>query len=264
VTWKDPDSGEEIDTGLVRVKATVQTAGGGKVDVGGGNEFGGAGEDEGVDDAEESKLDQFWAFAAIENEIKFSNFNDFKKNYWMPFLVTFQKLAVEKGLVKDEAEMKAKGKKIANNTGKWIKAHFDEIQFYTIESYFRDGSEVDAKFADQQFAASLAYVRYEGSDAYFYFIKDAFKPEVSSKFEWGIPLRRAEGAGGGSVAAACSARERCGMRADRTFWPRLRLPPCLLPRRRSKRAMPALPPAAVNGSCPRVSGRERGGGLPFT
>lgn len=60
VKWVDPDTKEEIDTGLVRVKAQNQTAGGGAVDIGGGNEFGGAGEDEGADDCEETKLDQFW------------------------------------------------------------------------------------------------------------------------------------------------------------------------------------------------------------
>jgi hypothetical protein len=62
----DPDTKEEIDTGLVRCVAKNQTAGGGSVDVGGGNAFGGAGEDEGADDAEETKLDQFWNFPAIE------------------------------------------------------------------------------------------------------------------------------------------------------------------------------------------------------
>jgi hypothetical protein len=66
VKWVDPETKEEIDTGLVRVKAANQTAGGGSIDVGGGGEFGGAGEDEGVDDAAETKLDQFWTFPAIE------------------------------------------------------------------------------------------------------------------------------------------------------------------------------------------------------
>ena len=66
VKWIDPDTKEEVDTGLVRCIAKVQTAGGGAVDVGGGSAFGGASADEGADDAEESKLDQFWNFPAIE------------------------------------------------------------------------------------------------------------------------------------------------------------------------------------------------------
>jgi hypothetical protein len=37
-----------------------------------------------------------------QNEVSFSSFAEFKKAYFMPFLVTFQKLAVEKGVAKDE------------------------------------------------------------------------------------------------------------------------------------------------------------------
>jgi hypothetical protein len=107
----------------------------------------------------------------VQNELKFTSFADFKKNYFMPFLTTFQKLAVEKGVAKDDKDMKEKGKKMANNAAKWIKAHFDELQFYSLESYYRDGTDVDEKYKDLSFAANLAYVRYEGTDAYFYFLK---------------------------------------------------------------------------------------------
>ena len=80
---------------------------------------------------------------APQNEVKFSNFAEFKKAYFMPFLVTFQKLAVDKGAAKDEKDMKEKGKKMAGATLKWIKAHFDELQFYSLESYMREGADVD-------------------------------------------------------------------------------------------------------------------------
>jgi len=66
VMWVDPDTKEEVDTGLVRCKAKTSTEGGGSVDVGGGNAFGGATADEGADDAEETKLDQFWNFPSIQ------------------------------------------------------------------------------------------------------------------------------------------------------------------------------------------------------
>jgi hypothetical protein len=39
-----------------------------------------------------------------QNEVSFSSFAEFKKAYFMPFLVTFQKLAVEKGVAKDDGE----------------------------------------------------------------------------------------------------------------------------------------------------------------
>jgi hypothetical protein len=71
----------------------------------------------------------------------------------------------------DVADMKEKGKKMAGNCAKWIKAHFDEIQFYTLESYYRGGDEVDDKYKDLTFAANIAYVRYEGTTPYFYFVK---------------------------------------------------------------------------------------------
>lgn len=38
-----------------------------------------------------------------------------------------------------------------------------------------DGSEVDAKYDGTSFCTNLAIVRYEGTDAFFYFIKDSFK-----------------------------------------------------------------------------------------
>lgn len=66
VKWVDPDTKEEVDTGLVRCIAKNSTEGGGAVDIGAGNAFGGGGEDEGADDAQETKLDQFWTFPAIE------------------------------------------------------------------------------------------------------------------------------------------------------------------------------------------------------
>lgn len=129
MTFVDPDSNEEIETGLVRVKAVRQTQGGVKLEgvgaKGAGAGFAGAekaegdGDDDGGgDDAEETKLDQFWTFPGIENEHTFSSFADFKKNYWMPYLVAWQKCSVDKGLAKDDAEMKKVGKMMVR-TGRW-------------------------------------------------------------------------------------------------------------------------------------------------
>lgn len=126
VEWKDPETGEAVDTGLVRVVAQKQTQGGVKIagvggaanaDFAGGEKEGGDDDDAGGDEAEETKLDQFWNFPSIENEHSFATFGEFKKNYFTPFLVAWQKLSVEKGLAKDAAEMKAKGRKMNDNTG---------------------------------------------------------------------------------------------------------------------------------------------------
>jgi len=186
VTWTD-ETGESIDTGLVSCPATKQTAGGVKLAGVGGSDagaaFGGgekADDDEGGggddgEEAEETKLDQFWNFPSIENEHTFSSFADFKKNYYTPFLVAWQKCSVDKGLAKDDADMKAKGKKMNNNTLKWIKAHYDELQFFGPEVYIMDGSDVGEKYADATFCTSLAFVKYEITTPYFYFIKDVYK-----------------------------------------------------------------------------------------
>ena len=65
---------------------------------------------------------------------------------------------------------------VATGTKKWIKTHFDELQFYTLESYYVDSSEVDEKYVGKDgksvsFAANVAFVRYEDATPYFYFIK---------------------------------------------------------------------------------------------
>jgi hypothetical protein len=93
----------------------------------------------------------------------------------MPFLVAWQKCSVDKGLAKDDADMKAKGKKMNNNSLKWIKAHYDELQFFGPEVYIMDGSDVGEKYADATFNTSLAFVKYEITTPYFYFIKDVYK-----------------------------------------------------------------------------------------
>lgn len=70
--------------------------------------------------------------------------------------------------------MKQKGKRMAGALMKWIKAHFDELQFYSLETYMQDGADIADKYKDIQFAVNLAYVRYDNGTPYFYFIKDAF------------------------------------------------------------------------------------------
>ena len=140
----------------------------------------------------------------------------------MPFLVTFQKLAVAKGAAKDDGDMKTKGKRMAGPMLKWLKANYDELQFFSLETYMQvrrardaacrcaaaaaarcrssrepppplpppsphgtrssclqDGSELDDKYKDIQFMANMAYVKYEGSDPWFYFCRDAY---TESKF----------------------------------------------------------------------------------
>lgn len=125
-------------------------------------------------DTEETKLDQFWNFPGIENEVTFTGFNQWKKDAFSPLLVAFQKLAVKKGLAKDEEEMKSKGKRLAGAVGAWVKENFDSLQFYSVESWVVDGEEIDESLKGTTVAANMAMVRYEEGTPYFYFMSDLF------------------------------------------------------------------------------------------
>lgn len=160
------------DTGLVRVKAFKQTAGGQKIDVGGGNEFGGAAADEGADDAEETKWDQFWNFPTIENQHNFSSFKEFKDAVFMPLMLAYKKHAISKGVAKDKDEIKEKGTRMANLGLKWIQSNFKDLEFYSLESTVVDGETFGDSFKDDTYSANIAILYYEDGDKpYFYFFR---------------------------------------------------------------------------------------------
>ena len=96
------------------------------VDVGGGNEFGGADEeDEGVEDKAETKLDQFWQFSDIENEVSFKSFKEFKRDYYAYFVAMCRRLAKE-GKVSAEYRESLKDNLMA--AMRFIEANFDSLQ----------------------------------------------------------------------------------------------------------------------------------------
>lgn len=176
----------------------------------------------------------------------------------MPFLVTFQKLAVEKGAAKDANDMKEKGKRMAGPLMKWIKAHFDELQFYSLETYMMDGADLDDKYKDVQFAANMAMVRYEGASPYFYFIKDAYT-EVR-------PAATAAGWGGERGARAtphdATTRAYAASRAHGALVPRRHLAPSsrlVCPVGPAPRACRASSKLLAALSSPRVRAPLRGG-----
>ncbi len=168
------------ETGLVRVKVSKQTAGGGKVDVGGGDAFGGAGADEGADDAEETKWDHFWNFPTIENEHKFGTFKEFKDAAFMPLMLAFKKVGISKGVASSKDDIKEKGQRMATLGLKWIQDRFKDLEFYSLESTVVDGSDFGDEFKDDTFSANFAILYYEdGTNPYFVFFRDLF---IESKF----------------------------------------------------------------------------------
>uniref|UniRef100_A0A7S1CG03 TCTP domain-containing protein n=2 Tax=Bicosoecida sp. CB-2014 TaxID=1486930 RepID=A0A7S1CG03_9STRA len=120
---------EKID-GLCYVETTKQAADGGAVDIGCGNEFGGAGEDEGADDSVETKLDQLLAFPDIqEDPIPFASFKQFRDDYFKPYMKALQKVKKDKGHFETKEDQKAFQTRMQGIMG-WVKANFSSIDFY--------------------------------------------------------------------------------------------------------------------------------------
>ena len=161
---------EDIE-GMVWQEAKEATEGGVTVDTGGGNAFGG-GDDEELDDAEETKLDHFWQFDHLENEVTFSSFKKFKKEYFIFFVNMCKRLAKEG---KIPAEHKDSLKDNLKNALKWIEANFDSLQFYTTSTYLDDYAEYPDEDGDPStFAGNMAYLTYGAEGPKFHFVKGVF------------------------------------------------------------------------------------------
>jgi len=166
-----------VDTGIVRTPAYVQTAGGDKINVGGGGEFSKP-EDDDTDDKAETKLDQFWNFPSIENEHRFASFKEFRDAALMPVMLAFKKLAITKGAAKDKDDLKEKGTRMATAGFKWVQTNFSSIQFFSLESTVVDGESAGGP-AEDTYSASFAMLIDDGKQAFFYFFKDLY---LESKF----------------------------------------------------------------------------------
>eukprot|EP00353_Schmidingerella_taraikaensis_P004273 CAMPEP_0185581740 /NCGR_PEP_ID=MMETSP0434-20130131/18865_1 /TAXON_ID=626734 ORGANISM="Favella taraikaensis, Strain Fe Narragansett Bay" /NCGR_SAMPLE_ID=MMETSP0434 /ASSEMBLY_ACC=CAM_ASM_000379 /LENGTH=187 /DNA_ID=CAMNT_0028200353 /DNA_START=35 /DNA_END=598 /DNA_ORIENTATION=+ len=157
--------------GMLWVETANATEGGVSVDTGGGNAFGG-GADEDVDDAEETKLDHFWQFPELENEITFKNFKAFRKDYYIYFVNACKRLMKE-GKVPDESKDTLKDNlKLAME---WIKENFDSLQFFSIPTYVDTYDEYPDEEGDGSvFGANMMMLLYNEEGARCYFVKGAF------------------------------------------------------------------------------------------
>ena len=94
----------------------------------------------------------------------------------MPLMLGYKKHAVSKGLCKDKDEIKEKGQRMATGGLTWIKDHFADIEFYSVETTAIDGSEFGDEFKDDTYSANFAMLYYEDGDKPFlYFFIDLFK-----------------------------------------------------------------------------------------
>jgi len=158
--------------GMLWIESVLATEGGGAIDVGGGNEFGGAEEDEGCDDKAETKLDHFWQFGDIENEVSFSSFSKFKKDYYQYYVAMCRQLAKDG---KVPAEHKETLKDNLKSALAFIEANFSSIQFYSVSPYLEEHPEyADAEGTAPLFGTNMAYLIHGEDGAKFYFVKGAF------------------------------------------------------------------------------------------
>eukprot|EP00353_Schmidingerella_taraikaensis_P003807 CAMPEP_0185569436 /NCGR_PEP_ID=MMETSP0434-20130131/2057_1 /TAXON_ID=626734 ORGANISM="Favella taraikaensis, Strain Fe Narragansett Bay" /NCGR_SAMPLE_ID=MMETSP0434 /ASSEMBLY_ACC=CAM_ASM_000379 /LENGTH=188 /DNA_ID=CAMNT_0028184217 /DNA_START=26 /DNA_END=592 /DNA_ORIENTATION=+ len=162
------------ESGMMWVPSNEATEGGTKVDTGGGNAFGGGDEDD-VDDAEETKLDHFWQFPDIENEVTFSSFKKFKKEYYIYYVNAYKRL-VKEGKVPEEQKDTIKAS--LKSALAWIEANFDSLQFFSLSPYIDEYPEYPDEDGDPAtFGANMAYLLYNEHGARFYFVGGAFKGE---------------------------------------------------------------------------------------
>ena len=178
--WKDWLTGEEFFSdakavepvegvdGLVCTVSIRKSEAGVAVDTGTGDAFGGGGEDEGVDECDEIRLDQFWAFENIYNEVFFDSFKDFLKQYFKLYLkgVQMYRERVEgDSFDKDAFQVRMKG--IAD----WLKKNFSSLQFFTLETFMHTDDE-----SGRECVCNLAYL-IDAEDARFYFVEGGFYEE---------------------------------------------------------------------------------------
>ena len=113
--------------------------GGQSIDVGGGNAFGGAAEDEGCDDQAEKKLDVMTANNYQSTSLDKKGFTSYIK----AFMKKTKLYLEEHNPTRVDAFMKN-----APAAVKWILTNFDEFEFYLPESYDTENSIILAYYEE--------------------------------------------------------------------------------------------------------------------
>jgi len=127
----DPETKEEIP-GLLECDSMKVLKGGGEIDVGAGNAFGGGGEDEAVDDTQESVnniIDDSVGFGYNEMPMGKKDFKDWLKEY----VPKVWKLLKEDDKV-EPADVKA-FKAASGKFSVFLLKKFDDLQFYVGPSF---------------------------------------------------------------------------------------------------------------------------------
>mmetsp|Transcript_45406 Transcript_45406/g.99228 ORF Transcript_45406/g.99228 Transcript_45406/m.99228 type:complete len:203 (+) Transcript_45406:40-648(+) len=170
---------EEYDY-LVYVNTKKVAVGGGEIDIGAGDAFGGAGDDEKVDDTVETMIDHLDQFPDFGSEaIPFESFKQFKNDHFKAFLKTLQAVKNTRGDFEEGKEAKSAFQERAANVMAWIKTHWDDLEFYqmgdsqdtpvTIKK--KDGTETEV---DAFKPFGIAYWSEGATSPDFVFWKDCF------------------------------------------------------------------------------------------
>lgn len=147
----------EYNDVIMVVPSRMIAKGGDDVDIGRGNEFGGGGEDEGVDNTVERVNEIISGFSLQETSFT-------KKEYVAVAKAYMQKL--KKFLTEQESPRINDFMQGATTFVKWVVANFDEFKFYTGANY------------DQSAMIVLSYYKNPEDDApHFLFIKDGLREE---------------------------------------------------------------------------------------
>lgn len=145
---KDKDG--NVVVALLKVQSRLKTKGGDEIDVGGGNAFGGAAEDEGPDDAVEKVnhlADDSIGFGYTEFPLDKATFKDYFKVYMKRVIKTVK----ASGKHEDFAAWAATYKTEAAAAYKYLLANFKELEFYMNKS--------------RDMTAGLIYAIWEGEAA---------------------------------------------------------------------------------------------------
>ncbi|GMI63229.1 hypothetical protein ScalyP_jg11252 [Parmales sp. scaly parma] len=150
----DPETKEEIP-GLLECDSMKVLKGGGEIDVGAGNAFGGGGEDEAVDDTQESVnniIDDSVGFGYNEMPMGKKDFKDWLKEY----VPKVWKLLKEDDKV-EPADVKA-FKAASGKFSVFLLKKFDDLQFYVGPSFSPDGAMVLSYYPEGSATPCFIYI----------------------------------------------------------------------------------------------------------
>lgn len=151
----------EIDGGILSVESTRIVVGGGAIDIGCGNEFGGVEEE--VDDSQETVLNVVSNHDLKSITLTKKEFKAIMKMYWKNLKEKIEK-DIEEAPEYEKDAHKAKFKSFKNNFAKLkefvkdtIVANFDEFEFYTGESMNPEGLIIPARYVGEALTPTFFY-----------------------------------------------------------------------------------------------------------